>query len=309
MYFFSYITIFFFSSILSLTQIKKEEITIENGSIQLPGTLTYTEDNSPLIIWVHGSGNIDRNGNQKPMVNANYIEQFRVEINKKGIAFFSYDKRTSNSANMKIIQKEGIVFNDFVNDVKKVIQHFKKDNRFSEIILIGHSQGSLVAMLAAENVNKYISLAGAGETIDKTLIRQVSKQSEAYGKITETHIKELKETGEIKKVDPNLLSLFAKPNQPFMASWMKVNPIEEIKKLSIPVLIINGDKDIQVRVEDANNLHDAKPDATFIIVKNMNHVLKDIEKDEDNIKSYMSPDFKISEELVEVISKFIKTKV
>ncbi|NVJ87930.1 MAG: alpha/beta hydrolase [Flavobacteriaceae bacterium] len=309
MYFFSYITIFFFSSILSLTQIKKEEITIENGSIQLPGTLTYTEDNSPLIIWVHGSGNIDRNGNQKPMVNANYIEQFRVEINKKGIAFFSYDKRTSNSANMKIIQKEGIVFNDFVNDVKKVIQHFKKDNRFSEIILIGHSQGSLIAMLAAENVNKYISLAGAGETIDKTLIRQVSKQSVAYGKIIETHIKELKETGEIKKVNPNLLSLFAKPNQPFMASWMKVNPIEEIKKLSIPVLIINGDKDIQVRVEDANNLHDAKPDATFIIVKNMNHVLKDIEKDEDNIKSYMTPDFKISEELVEVISKFIKTKV
>ena len=82
--------------------------------------------------------------------------------------------------------------------------------------MVGHSQGSLVAMLATnEQVDKYVSLAGLGETVDKAMIRQVTAQSEVLGAKTAEHFKELKETGDIKNVDPMLLSLFAKPNLPF----------------------------------------------------------------------------------------------
>ena len=296
----TYIIISIFGITVSLAQVKTEEILIKSDSVQLPGTLTHSNEKSPLIIWVHGSGGVNRDGNQPQ-----YIKQFREAVNKESIAFFSYDKRTANLKNMTILKK-GVLFNDFVSDIKKVVHHFKDDKRFSEIILAGHSQGSLIAMLALENIDKYISIAGAGETIDKTLVRQITAQSPTFGELTEKYVKELKETGKIKEVDPNLMSLFAKPNQPFLASWIQLDPIEVIKNVKIPTLIINGDKDFQVQIKDAENLKKAKPDAELVIIKNMNHVLKNIEKDEDNMASYRSASFPISIQLIQTIVEFVK---
>lgn len=296
----NYIIIFLFGLAQSQSQITSEEILINNDGIELPGTLKFTKEKTPLLIWIHGSGGIDRIGGPSKM-----IEQFGNEILKHNLAFFSYDKRTSNTKNI-VFLKQGVVFSDFVSDVKKVINHFKNDKRFTEIILVGHSQGSLIAMLASNNIDKYISLAGAGETIDKTLIRQVTKQSSELGIITESHIKELVETGSIKNVNPNLMSLFAPQNQPFFSEWIVIKPTVEIKKVDIPILIINGDKDLQVLVNDAKLLHNANPKSELVIIEKMNHQLKHIEKDEDNYKSYTTPEFPISKKLIETIVSFVK---
>ena len=215
---------FIINSLFSLAQIKSEDVTINNQAIQLPGTLTYTKENSPLIIWVHGSGAVDRNG-----APSNYIKQFREAINKKEIAFFSYDKRTINPKNAPFL-KDGIYISDFIFDVQEVVSYFKKNNRFSKIILAGHSQGSLIAMKALDGVDKLISLAGAGETIDKTLVRQLTAQNTTLGATALKHFKELKNTGEIKEVNPSLISIFAKPNQAFWLSWIELDPIKEIRK-------------------------------------------------------------------------------
>ena len=296
----TYIFIYILTIAFSFSQVTTEEVLIQNEGIQLPGTLSFTKEKSPLVIWIHGSGGVDRNGNTPQ-----YIKQFRDAVNKEHIAFFSYDKRTANINNTAIL-KDGVLFNDFVRDAKKVVNHFKNDKRFTEIILVGHSQGSLVAMLALNNVSKYISIAGAGETIDKTLIKQVSKQNQYFGGLTEKYLKELKETGQVKNIDPNLMSLFAPQNQPFLSSWIALNPLEEIKKVKISTLIINGNKDIQVQVTDAENLKKAKSDASLVIINNMNHVLKDIQKNEDNMKSYFSADYPISKELIKTVVSFVK---
>lgn len=297
----SYIVLTIFSITFSYSQIQTEEVMINNQAYQLPGTLTFLEGKTPLIIWVHGSGGVNRDGNQPQ-----YIKQFREEINKKKISFFSYDKRTANPKNATFLKEDGVLIKDFVTDVVEVVNHFKNDNRFSEIILIGHSQGSLIAMLAAENTAKYISIAGAGETIDKTLIRQLTNQSAAIGKLTQSYFKELKETGEIKNIDPNLASIFSKPNQPFWKSWMELDPTKEIKNINVPILILNGDKDIQVPIVDAEKLKKANSSAKLVVIKNMNHILKDIQKEEDNLLSYSNPNFIISEQLIQTIVEFVK---
>lgn len=294
----------FISSICFGQKINSEEILIKNDSIELPGTLTYTKENTPLIIWIHGSGNVDRNGNQHPIVKANYIKQFRDSINKEGIAFFSYDKRTSNKKNFKHLK--GFLFKDLVKDAKKVIAHFKIEKRFSEIILIGHSQGSLVAMLASKNTSKYISIAGPSESINKTIIKQITKQSAEFGKVAEAHFKELFETGTIIQVNPLLASIFAKQNLEFIANYAKYNPVEEIKKVTIPALLINGTKDLQVKIEDAKALHKALPSSELVLIDNMNHVLKNIEKDADNLNSYYSANFQLSPKLITTIVAFLK---
>lgn len=292
-------------SVFSLSsQVKSEEILIKNDSIKLPGTLTYTKGKSPLVIWVHGSGNVDRNGNQAGTnIKANYIKQFRDSINRKGIAFFSYDKRTADPDNIAFMQNT--LFTDFVKDVETVIGHFKGDNRFTEIILLGHSQGSLVAMLAADRADKYISLAGPARRIDEVIMEQTEKNSPMALDTVKAYFMELKTTGTLTYVNPMLQSLFAKRNLPFLASWMQYDPKEEIKKLTVPVLIINGTKDIQVPVTDAEALHRANPNSSLAIIENMNHVLKIIKEDGDNMKSYFSPDFPLSSELIDKICVFV----
>ena len=102
----------------SVAQVKSEEINLNNGVIQLPGTLSFTSEKSPLIIWVHGSGGVDRNGSP-----ANYIQQFRKAVNQENIAFFSYDKRTANPKNAAFLND--ILIEDFVSDIEVVISHFK----------------------------------------------------------------------------------------------------------------------------------------------------------------------------------------
>lgn len=295
-------------SMLSQNEIISEEILLLNDSIQLPGTLTYskTEQPQPLVIFIHGSGNVDRNGNQGTLTNANYIKLLAEALNKNGIAFYRYDKRTATKKNIKFLLKE-LIINKFAEDVQLAVNNFKNDKRFSEITLIGHSQGSLIAMLAlTSDIKKYISLAGPSKSIDNVMISQIRTQNgNAIASVVENHFKELKTTGTIAKVDPNLISLFNKPNLPFFKSWMKYIPEEEIKNVTTPILILNGTKDLQVSVEDANNLYRANPKSKLVLIENMNHVLKTILKDENNIKSYTSLGFPLSESLVLEITKFI----
>jgi len=285
-------------------EISTEEIMIKNGLIELPGTLTSPTESTNLIIWVHGSGNIDRNGNQAGVnIKANYIQQFREKMNLNGIAVFSYDKRTSNSKNKEHLQE--ILFEDLVKDAKSVVAYFIKKKQFSTITLVGHSQGSLVAMLASEGVDKYVSLAGPGESIDETIIKQVSLQSPPLGEIAKAHVKQLKETGKIDTLNPFLASLFAKQNQAFLANWFQFKPSEEIKKVNIPILIINGTEDSQIKIEDAKILHKANPKSKLVIIEKMNHVLKTIENPSENMASYYSPDYIIAEQLIKAVTEFI----
>lgn len=297
------------NSIVAQAVIVSEEIAVWNDSIQIPGTLSYDSSliKQPLVIFVHGSGKIDRNGNQKATkVKANYIKLLSEELNKNGIAFYRFDKRTSINENYKY-QKEKTTINSFKEDVQISIDHFKDDQRFSSLSLIGHSQGSLVALIAVnKHIDKYISLAGLGQSFDNYLIEEYRQANPIYGAITEAHLKELKTTGKIEEVAPFISHILAKPNQDFVLDWIAYDPSEELKKLNIPILILNGTKDLQTKVNQAKKLHDANPKSQLKLIEGMNHVLKTIEKDEDNLKSYSSPDYPLSEELVTLITDFIK---
>ncbi len=304
------ITVLLISTLgFSQSEITSEDILLMNDSIKLPGSLTYnkTLKKQSLAIFIHGSGSVDRNGNPPSTTGANYIKQLSEALNKNDIAFYRFDKRTATRDNMKFLMK-GISFNDFVADIKLILNHFKSDERFSDITLIGHSQGSLIGMLAsANNTDKFVSLAGPSESIDKTMTNQIRKQNgDSIANIVGSHFKELKSTGKVEKVDPNLMAIFNPINQKFFSSWMAYEPTEEILKVNIPIVIINGTKDLQVFESDANKLYEAKPNSSLKIIKNMNHMLKTITQDADNLKSYSSPDFQLSEELVNVITEFIK---
>lgn len=272
------------------------------------GTLLVPETTGklPLAILIGGSGPTDRNGNQQMLVN-NSLKLLAEGIYENGIASFRYDKRIVKQMKLGSVNEKNIRFDDFIDDAIAILTYFKKDERFSEIYIIGHSQGSLVGMVAAqEGANGFVSIAGAGQEIDDVIVDQLAKQAPGLADNGRTAFDDMRANGVANNFSPGLASIFRKDIQPFILTWMKYDPKVEIAKLTIPVLIVNGDKDIQVQVSEAELLRNAKPDAAFKIIPNMNHVLKQIKgNDLENSKSYNIYNLPVVPELIATVSDFI----
>ncbi len=301
------IVLFFIAFEVGAQDIIAEDVALRNGNIELPGTLSMprTTKKLPLVLFVAGSGNVDRNGNQaNSPIQVGYIKALADSLNAHGLAFYRYDKRTATPANLDKLNNISIL--DFVNDAKIAIDRFQDDPRFSSIHIIGHSQGSLVAMLAiTEAVKSFISIAGPGTTIDHAIIEQLKRQNADFAHVAKQYFEELERTDTIRNVNPFLMALFAPQNQKFIKEWMQLDPAEEIKKVTIPLLLLNGDADLQVSIEDAKLLKQAQPNATLIIIPKMNHVMKEVGSLAENNRSYIEKEFPISEMLVQYIIDFI----
>ena len=288
-------------------KITEEELTLKNGEIELPGTLSMPESPTklPLVIFIHGSGNVDRNGNQAGVgINANYIKALSDSLNRRGIAYYRYDKRTATPSNLDKLG--GITIMNFIDDAKFVIEHFKNDPRFNSLFLIGHSQGSLVGMLSiTPEIKGFISIAGPGQTIDNTILEQLHKQNPDLEKLAEEHFTELMTTDTIVSVHPFLIQLFKPQNQNFIKSWIVLDPVAEIKKINIPILLLNGEEDLQVTKKDFQRLKEAQPNAKGELIPHMNHVLKEVYSTSENQKSYFQENYPLSSKLVELITAFI----
>lgn len=299
--------VFILISCFSFSQEKKyteEEVSVSKF---IDGTLLIPNENqkSALAIIIAGSGPTDRNGNQNFLKN-NSLKKLAENLTNNGIATFRYDKRVVKQIRQGNVDKD-MMFDDFVNDAKDVINYFKEKETYSKIYVIGHSQGSLVGMLAAkENVDGFISLAGAGQNIGDVIVDQVTNMAPKLGEEAQKVVDKLKKGETTTEYPQALASVFSIDIQPFMMNWMQYNPTEVINELKIPVLIVNGTKDLQVSEEEAQLLKDANEHADLKIIENMNHVFFEIKGDDlENSKSYNEAFREISTELVESIVEFI----
>jgi len=172
---------------------------------------------------------------------------------------------------------------------------------------MGHSQGATVATIAGQNtkVDKVVTLAGPGRNIADVLKTQLSAQFITYKEELNSALDSLKDGFEISKYPPFLKGIFDS-NQPFLLSWIKFDPLEEIKKLNKEILIIQGDTDLQVTMEDAELLKEAVPAAQLKIIKGMNHVLKSSTMDmTENMATYSNPNLPIHKSCLKAIYKFL----
>ncbi len=286
-----------------------QEINIPSEKVTVNGTLLALDSTVkvPLVIIIPGSGANDRDGNQVA-AKGNYLKFLAEGLAQHKIATYRYDKSAIALLKKEGFKEEDVDFDDFVNDAIAVVNYFKDKEQFSKIIIAGHSQGSLVGMIASKSrADAFISIAGAGRQIDEILIEQVVKQSPMFEKDLIKTFDSLR-LGKIDEdFNPMLMSIFRKSLQPFWISWIKYNPQEEIKKLNIPILIINGTRDIQVPVSDAELLHKATSKSELLIIEDMNHVFKEVKTDaiSENIATYSNAELAIKEELITEIAKFV----
>jgi hypothetical protein len=275
----------------------------------IDGTLTIPEniDNPPLVILIQGSGPTDRDGNQTMMKN-DASKKIAHQLAENGIACYRFDKRIFKMNKFKIKEAD-LRFEDFVTDVNSILEYFKADKNFGKIILAGHSEGSLIGMLAAQqSADAFISLAGAGRSIDKIVVEQLAKQSEELSENARQAFDEMSKTGSTSNYSPYLESIFRPSVQPYMLSWMKYDPALEIAKLEVPILIINGSFDLQVDSTDAEILNAAAPTSKLVVLKNMNHIFREIKGENlENTKAYNEPNRPLHPELIPVLTDFIKS--
>lgn len=296
------------SATFSQEKFTSEEINISN---LIDGTLLVPEKKQPhtLAIIIQGSGPTDRDGNQ-PNAKNNSLKYLAEGISENGVATFRYDKRLVKLVKQGRLKEEEISFDHFIDDAEAIVTRFQKDARFDKIVMVGHSQGSLVGMVAAyrNQVAGYISIAGAGQEIDDVIVDQLKRQAPALVEDARKSFDDLRVNGIALNYGIGLASIFRPQIQPFMRSWMEYNPQTEIAKLEIPVLILNGTEDVQVDVEEAKLLHKAKPLAEFYIIENMNHILKEIPAGDtmDNYKSYNETRRPVMQELIDKIVEFIE---
>ncbi len=299
--------ILLFVTFFSISISAQESVDITINPL-IKGTLISKSENNKtnLVIFIAGSGPTDRNGNQKGMVN-NSLKFLAEGIVDAKTDVFRFDKSIiAQIASGKIDETKNL-FQNNIDDVLDIIKYFRANYKYKKIIIAGHSEGSLVGMLAAkDNADGFISLAGAGRSADQILNEQIAKQMPEVKDEVHADLEILKKGQTFENKNPNLAMLFRASVQPYLVSWFKFDPQVEIKKLNIPVLIINGTKDIQVSINDAKLLKDANSNSKLELIENMNHLFKEIKGDNtENMASYSNPSLPVSKNLILKIKDFL----
>ncbi len=292
----------------------EKEISIASSvGSKIYGTLLSKNKDQKLAIIIAGSGPTDREGNNPLGVNSYSYQMLAHALDPHNIATFRYDKSGIGKSRNMDLKESDVVFENGIKDVEKIIDYLHDSLGFKNIYIIGHSEGSLIGMIASQKnkVKGFISIAGIGRPIDVVLEEQLEAQPlpDSIKKQVPSLLKKLKEGKTVTDYPEILAPLFHKSIHPYMISWMKYSPETEIKKVNCPVLILQGTCDIQVKEEDAKNLHQANKKSTLDIIPLMTHTLKNAEKDcSDQQKTYTDASLPLNKILVNDIVNFIKNK-
>ncbi|HOO40807.1 MAG TPA: alpha/beta fold hydrolase [Syntrophales bacterium] len=276
-----------------------------SGTIEIPKTGV----SSTLVVMISGSGPTDRDGNIQGLQGQNNCLRYLAEaLARHGIASLRFDKRGIGKSVTPGLKEDELRFETYCEDVGCWVAYARSRWTFKKLFILGHSEGSLIGMAAARQVEAdgFISVSGVGRPADLVILEQTRKQLPPdLMKETESIVAALKSGRTVHGTSPALAPLFRESVQPYLISWFRYDPAQEIAKLDMPVIIIQGTTDIQVMADDARLLHEANRKATLTMIEGMNHVLKAIPPDKSKqFASYGDPSLPVMEELVKAVVKF-----
>lgn len=241
------------------------------GTLALPARLP-----SPVVLMIAGSGPTDRDGNSGP-IHPNAYAMLASALSARGIASVRYDKRGIGASAPAATAEKDLRFSTYVDDAAGWLRLLRADGRFAAIAIAGHSEGSLVGMIALQrsSADAFVSLEGAGRPAATVLREQLRSKLPAQLYVqADATVAALVLGRTVPNPPPELAALFRPSVQPYLISWFKYDPAAEIAKARVPVTIVQGTADIQVGMVDARALAAAHPSATLIVIDGMNHVLK-----------------------------------
>lgn len=287
--------------------------TIHSAGLELAGTLTMPRGARgavPVVVIIAGSGPTDRNGNSLMGIRPNSYAQLAWRLAERGIASLRYDKRVLPGTK-GTVDITTLTLDDFALDARSAAESVSRDSRFSRVLLLGHSEGSAAALIAARGgspVSAVISVSGFGRPFGVVLREQLSRQVDSATLVRYDTAMAQYLRGETPKDVPQTLgALFVPINQHFMRSLMTFDPPAAMRAVRQPVLIVQGGQDLQVTAADADRLHSGKADAKVVVIPQANHVLKRTTATtlQGQLPVYRDPTAPIMSEVVSAIADWI----
>ncbi len=276
-----------------------------HGSLNLPGGASPV----PVALIIAGSGPTTRDGNVQGMPGNDAYRLLAEALAEQGIASVRYDKRGIGESAAAADSEADLRFEHYVEDAASWIRMLDRDPRFSRVVVVGHSEGSLIGMIAAQEAgaDAFVSVAGVAQNPADLLRDQLSAALPApLMTQSEEILTELEAGRTVEEVPGELFVIFRPSVQPYLISWFHYQPTEEIARLDMPVLIVQGTTDVQVPVAEAEALAEAAPDARVEIIEGMNHVLKRASGSAaEQQTSYFDSSLPVVPELVAAITEFV----
>jgi len=290
----------------------EQEVTLTVPGGVLHGTLSLPafDGKVPVVLLHAGSGPTDRDGNSAMLPGHNdSLRMVADALARAGIASVRYDKRGVGASTMAGVREADLRLDNYIDDATAWLRQLRADPRFTKVVMAGHSEGALIAMVACRQaqVDGCILIAGAGSALDDILRAQLKQRlpAELYAQ-NERILLALKRGELVGDVPPALLSLYRPSVQPYLISSLSIDPRTAVAALRMPVLILQGTTDLQVSVADAHALSAAAPAARMVIVPGMNHVLKMAGGDlAQQMPSYSDPQLPLAPALVEALAAFV----
>ncbi|MEJ2356676.1 MAG: alpha/beta fold hydrolase [Deinococcales bacterium] len=287
----------------------------------LHGTLELPEGDPPFpaALIVAGSGPTDRDGNSTLLPGRNdSLKMLAAALAHAGVASLRYDKRGIGESAPAGVDEARMTFDLSVDDAEAWLDVLASDDRFDRRVVLGHSEGSLVGMLAAARVRAaaFVSLEGAGRPAADVLRSQLGAQlPPALLEDVDGVLRELEAGRTATELPASVAAvpsigqgLFRASVRPYLVSWFRVDPTRAIADLEVPALVVQGTTDLQVPRSDGEALAAATRHGTLALIEGMNHVLKLAPADRDaNLAAYSDPSLPLAPALVEALGSFLRS--
>lgn len=284
----------------------------------LKGTmLAPSEGRGPAVLIIPGSGPTDRDGNSPLGIKASSYRELAEGLVARGVTTVRIDKRGMFASSAAISDANAVTIPDYVADVRSWVTVIRQRTHAPCVWLLGHSEGGLVALVAAQTVPDLCGLilvSTSGRRMGE-LLRDQLKSNPANAPLLDQALPAIDALEAGKRVDtaamnPALTPLFAPQVQGFLISAFAYDPSKMLAGYAKPVLIIQGQRDIQISVKDADILKHADPLATLVLLPNVNHVLKQVTSDDvgANAATYADPSLPIAPGVVDAIGEFLRSR-
>ena len=292
----------------------ERQLTAPGPLGSLAGTLIDAGKRSRVVVIIPGSGPTDRDGNNPLGGRPSNLRMLAEGLAERGITTVRIDKRGMFGSKAAVANGNDVTIAAYAADAHAWAKAARTATGAKCVWLLGHSEGSLVALAAAQDPRDLcgvISVSGAGRKLG-TVIREQLTSNPANATILTPALATLDSLEKAQKVDSATLPaplqpLFNNAVQPYLIDLMAQDPARLAATLKLPLLIVQGGRDLQVKVADADVLAAAQPKAKLVILPGVNHVLKIVASDSPaaNFATYGDPSLPIAPGVVDAIAGFV----
>jgi pimeloyl-ACP methyl ester carboxylesterase len=281
----------------------------------LEGSFVDAGKHAPVVLIIPGSGPTDRDGNNPMGMTAAPYRLLAEALASKGVSSVRIDKRGMFGSKAAIADPNKVTIGDYAIDAHSWVAAIQKQTGAECVWVLGHSEGALVALAAVQKpggVCGVILVSGAGRRLSD-VIREQLRSNPANAPVLDSAMAALDALDRGQHVDvtgmnPALLPLFRPQVQDYLIDMFRQDPAKLAASVKVPLMIVQGERDIQVSTADAKALAAAQPKAKLVLVPTMNHVLKDVTSDDRaaNMATYRDPSLPVDQTLVDAIVGFVK---